>query len=75
MSTKGQKITVPDVGTKPLARMHLAFGFLVSKEIVVLRWREGETKIRINRLNFHRERFRKLTCGALALRQGKVFVG
>ena len=45
-STKGQKITVPDVGTKPLARMHLAFGFLVSKEIVVLRRREGETKIR-----------------------------
>ena len=44
-STKGQKITVPDVGTKPFARMHGAFGFLVSKENVVLRRRESETKI------------------------------
>ena len=39
------KNTVLDVGTKPSARMHWAFGFLVSKEIVVLRQRESETKI------------------------------
>ena len=44
-SQQKDKNTFPDVGTKPFARMHWAFGFLVSKEIVVLRRRESETKI------------------------------
>ena len=43
-SQQKDKNTVPYVGTKPFATMHWAFGFLVSKEIVVLR-RESERKI------------------------------
>ena len=55
----------------------LLLGFLVSKEAMVLRWwPESETKIWLYqnsrlRLNYHREKFRKLTFGALALRQSE----
>ena len=51
-------------------------GFLVSKETVVLRQWESETKIWFYqtslRLNYYRERLRKLTFQVLALRQSPL---